>query len=204
MQRELARRKIPWKPDLVPDTDDTEMADDEDAASLADAITREILRPALSPRPAATSPQPSPVTPTHETRAPLPDLDLVRPRPAAVAGPAQRREPGSTGGGGFGNWGPRSYQQTENDRAVGRRGEEIVLGIERERVQELGLDASRVIWTADSDPASDHDIMSVDDDGGDLWIEVKATTGTDGQFSWPAAEFQLAIRARALHPVSRV
>ena len=117
--------------------------------------------------------------------------------------PTQRRGP-SPGGGGHGTWTPRSYQETEDDRAVGRRGEEIVLGIERERVKQLGLDPSSVIWTADSVPGADHDIKSVDDDGGDLWVEVKATTGRDGQFSWPAAEFQLAIRARKRYVLYRV
>ena len=61
-----------------------------------------------------------------------------------------------------------------------------------------------MIWTADSVPAADHDIKSVDDDGGDLWIEVKSTTGRDGQFSWPAAEFQLAVRARTRYVLYRV
>jgi len=61
-----------------------------------------------------------------------------------------------------------------------------------------------VIWTAESIPGADHDIKSVDDDGGDRWVEVKATTGRDGQFSWPAAEFQLAIRARRRYVLYRV
>jgi hypothetical protein len=34
--------------------------------------------------------------------------------------------------------------------------------------------------------------------------EVKATTGRNGQFSWPAAEFQLAIRARRRYVLYRV
>ena len=55
MQRELARRKIAWQPDLASDADGTGEADDEEAASLAEAISREIVRPALSPRPAAAS-----------------------------------------------------------------------------------------------------------------------------------------------------
>jgi hypothetical protein len=71
-------------------------------------------------------------------------------------------------------------------------------------VKQLGLDPSCVIWSADSVPQADHDIKSVDDDGGDLWVEVKATTGRDGQFSWPAAEFQLAIRARRRYVLYRV
>jgi hypothetical protein len=204
MQRELARRKIAWQPDLAADTEDTSEADDEEAASLADAISREILRPALSPQPAVTSPQQEPTAPpARSPRPPLPDLSLVRPRPAAATGPPQRRG-SSPDGGGHSTWTPRSYQETENDRTVGRRGEEIVLGIERERVKQLGLDPSSVIWTADSAPGADHDIKSVDDDGGDLWVEVKATTGRDGQFSWPAAEFQLAIRARKRYVLYRV
>jgi hypothetical protein len=206
MQRQLARRKIAWQPDVAPDTDDTGEADnEEEAASLADAISREIVRSTLSPRPAATSPRQAPATsPARTPRPPLPNLGLVRPRAAAAIGLPQRQEPGPSGGVGYGTWAPRSYQETEDDRAVGRRGEEIVLGIERERVKQLGLDPSCVIWTADSVPGADHDIKSVDDDGGDLWVEVKATTGRDGRFIWPAAEFQLAIRARSRYVLYRV
>jgi hypothetical protein len=122
MQRELARRKIAWQPDLTPDADDTGEADDEEAASLADAISREIVRPALTPRPAATTSQHAPAaSPARAARPPPADLGLVRPRPAAATRPPQRREPGPGGGGGYGTWAPRSYQETEDDRAVGRR-----------------------------------------------------------------------------------
>lgn len=37
-----------------------------------------------------------------------------------------------------------------------------------------------------------------------LWVEVKATIGRDGRFSWPASEFQLAIRARRRYVLYRV
>ena len=205
MQRDLTRRKIAWQPNLVPDADDTGEVDDEEAASLADAISREIVRLAVSGRPAATSPQYAPAaSPAPASRPTLPDLGLVRPRPTTATGPPQRRGPGSGGGGGYATWTPRNYQETEADRAVGRRGEEIVLGIERQRVKRLGLDPSCVIWTADSVPGADHDIKSLDEDGGDLWVEVKATTGRDGQFSWPVAEFQLAVRARQRYVLYRV
>ena len=205
MQRELARRKIAWEPDLASDADGIVEDEDEEAASLADAISRKIIRPALSPRPAAAPPHQAPAAPPARTsRPPLPDLGLVRPRPAAATSPSQRREAATGRAGGYGTWAPRSYQETEADRAVGRRGEEIVLSIERERVRQLGMDPSRVTWTADSAPAADHDIKSIDDDGGDLWVEVKATTGRDGQFSWPTAEFQLAVRARSHYVLYRV
>jgi hypothetical protein len=61
-----------------------------------------------------------------------------------------------------------------------------------------------VRWIADSVPGADHDIISVDDDGAELWIEVKSTTGRQGQFVWPAAEFRLAVRARQRYVLYRV
>lgn len=63
---------------------------------------------------------------------------------------------------------------------------------------------SSVTWTADSVPSADHDIKPVDDGGGELWVEVKSTTGRDGQFSWPVAEFRLAVRARRRYVLYRV
>lgn len=50
------------------------------------------------------------------------------------------------------------------------------------------------VWTSRSDPGADHDILSVAADGKPLWIEVKSTTGTDGRFDWPRAEFEKALR----------
>ncbi|WP_185845343.1 DUF3883 domain-containing protein [Nonomuraea sp. WAC 01424] len=117
--------------------------------------------------------------------------------------PPQRRQ-ASSGGGRSINWSPRSYQESEDDREVGRRGEEIILGVERERVRRLGFSPDRVKWIADSVPGADHDIVSVDDDGADLWVEVKSTTGRQGKFSWPASEFRLAVRARRRYVLYRV
>ena len=57
---------------------------------------------------------------------------------------------------------------------------------------------------ADTDPGADHDILSVDDDGEDLWIEVKATTGRDGRFRWPKAEFEKAVEKRDRYILWRV
>ena len=205
MQRELARRKIAWHPELPLDADDIGEADDEEVSSIADAISREVVRTAMSPQPRTTGTKPAPApSPARAPRPPLPDLGVVNPWPAEATVPSQHRRSASGGGGGAGSWAPRSYEETEADRAVGRRGEEIVLRIERERVSHLGFDPSSVIWTADSVPSADHDIKSVDDDGGELWVEVKSTTGRDGQFSWPVAEFQLAVRARRRYVLYRV
>ena len=42
------------------------------------------------------------------------------------------------------------------------------------------------------------------EDGGPLYIEVKSTRGRDGRFSWPRAEFQLAMRQRHRYVLYRV
>jgi hypothetical protein len=98
----------------------------------------------------------------------------------------------------------RDFEDSEEDRLLGRRGEEIVLAVERRRVADLGKSPDRVVWTSDTDPFADHDIKSVDDDGEDLWIEVKSTMGRDGRFSWPGSEFRLAVRARNRYVLYRV
>src|SRR5262249_23317667 len=62
----------------------------------------------------------------------------------------------------------------------------------------------RVRWIAKEFPTADYDILSVDDDGEDLLIEVKSTTGTDGRFHWPKAEFQCALNVREHYILYRV
>jgi hypothetical protein len=118
----------------------------------------------------------------------------------SVAAAIQRE----SSGGAAGNWRPRTAQEQEEDRELGRRGEEIVLRRERQRVAALGLSEDRVVWTSDVDPAADHDIKSVDSDGQELWIEVKSTTGGDGRFRWTRSEFQRAVRERERYVLFRV
>ena len=108
------------------------------------------------------------------------------------------------GGGGGGQWRPRTPEEQERDRAVGRRAEELILQQERKRVRKAGIDPNRVTWTADTDPSADHDILSVDDDGETIWIEVKGTTGRDGRFTWPLGEFTRAAQARSRYILCRV
>jgi hypothetical protein len=204
MQRELQRRKVAWQPTTLSGIDDSDDEDDEDLTSLAGTLSRNLVREAMSRPPGntTTTQLPLPPPPSRRARAPLTDLGLVRPRPAGTGTPQQ---PSNTGSGGrYVTWTPRSSQEAEEDRALGRRGEEIVLAIERQRVSRLGLPADRVTWTADHDPFADHDIASLDDDGGELWVEVKSTVGRDGRFSWTAAEFLLAVRTRHRYVLYRV
>ena len=55
-----------------------------------------------------------------------------------------------------------------------------------------------------SNPTSDFDFMSVDDDGERIWIEVKATSGRDGRFRWSKAEFDRARKLRSRYIICRV
>jgi hypothetical protein len=99
---------------------------------------------------------------------------------------------------------PRSAEQTEADQALGLRGEALVYREEVKRVRALGFPKSRVVWVSKSNPGANHDILSVDSDGNDLFIEVKATTGRHGSFNWPRAEFELALGARKKYVLYRV
>lgn len=101
-------------------------------------------------------------------------------------------QPGAEGS----SWQPPRPRDIEFDRQIGRRGEELIYHYEIERVRQMGYPNERVEWVADSDPGVDYDIKSVDDEGNDLFIEVKSTSGDDGKFRWSRAEFEKALRER--------
>jgi hypothetical protein len=215
MQRELAKRRVDWHPEPQFPWDETlddsyDALNDEAAGpdDIADAISDAVVRDALTPSGPRSDP-PRTETPTsrgsessHQKRPPLPNLDTVSPFAAATAKPIQRS--GGHRGSGGGPWLPRTAAEQEGDRDLGRHGEQLVLREERLRVAALGLDADTVVWVAGTDPSADHDIRSVDDDGEPLYIEVKSTRGRDGRFSWPAAEFRLAVQERERYLLVRV
>lgn len=203
MRRELARRKIPWQPpdefdavaiDAAEIEDDQSDAPEGDSSSLAGSIARAVVRNALARPPRTPNAGPTPSEVPNRPRPPLPDIGDVRPREAEPVGVPSDRVARNSTGGGPGTFTPRTDKERAADEELGRRGEEVILEIERKRVAALGMDSSRVVWTAACDPYADHDIKSVADDGEDLWIEVKSTTGRHGRFSWPRAEFALAVR----------
>jgi len=99
---------------------------------------------------------------------------------------------------------PRTPAEVADDCEVGARGEELVYFAEVKRVADLGYPPRCVIWTSKTNPTADHDIHSITDDGGDLWLEVKSTTGRHGRFDWSRAEFERALQARARYVLCRV
>jgi hypothetical protein len=204
-RRELGRRKITWLPG-----DGFEWADDEHEhdPALAEQLAESLFSSGTGDRDEDPPPAPpaAPPAPPAEPppRPPLPDLADVRPR----RGTAGRPRPPARGRGGgrgtAGGWAPRTERQRQEDDELGRRGEEVVLGEERARLAPRGIPPDRAVWVAQANPTANHDIRSVHDDGGPLYIEVKSTRGRDGRFSWPREEFQLAMRQRERYVLSRV
>jgi hypothetical protein len=208
IERYLAQRGVAWNRGDGRQADD-ETVEDEDAdsrAQVAETLKEQLLQ--TLPSRTVTERESQPVSsggPSQpEPRShPLPSLEQVELREAAATDWVPSGRQRASGGGG-GGWFPRSPAEQEQDRALGVRGEELVYGAELKRVRALGYPEARVVWTSQLNPAADHDIRSVADDGGDLWLEVKSTTGRHGRFDWPRAEFELALRARERYVLCRV
>jgi hypothetical protein len=114
------------------------------------------------------------------------------------------RGPNSNGTERKGQRTPSMSIDEDRDRDVGRRGEEIIFLQEVERVKRLGYPDTRVVWVSKDNPSADYDILTVDENGRDLWIEVKSTTGRHGHFQWSIAELKKAIQERGQYILWRV
>ncbi|WP_262691998.1 DUF3883 domain-containing protein [Kordiimonas aestuarii] len=138
----------------------------------------------------------------------LPDIENVSlmVSEAGIGGQPSDTCRGPRSGGKRSIWTPPTAEDVERDRSVGRRGEELVYQMELERVRALGYSNPEdlVVWTSEYNPGADHDIKSVDQDGHVLWIEVKSTTGTDGQFEWSRREFEKALKVGRYYQLWRV
>jgi hypothetical protein len=153
-----------------------------------------------------------PEEPVQETPAP-PDVYNNHPRPIPPIGEVLLEQVASdpgwspnarTGGGGKGRKGvPQQVDQERIDQ-IGLRGEELIYLQEQERVINLGYPKERVVWVSKENRTANHDILSVASDGTDIFIEVKSTSGEDGRFTWPRAEFKLAIEKRDKYMLYRV
>ena len=217
-ERYLRNRGIAW--DISPESLDAEPEDggleEEPEDQLETNQLRELLADAVGRNIGETDDiSPSPVAKTPLTSRPpenrteistvisLPDLDQVKPR---LLGPAKslpdkgRRSAGDPNS----TWTPPNATAEENKRLIGRQGEEIIYLQEIERVKASGFPESRVVWTSDSNPGANHDIVSVGEDGEDIWIEVKSTTGKHGWFPWSKPEFDLAVKKRDRYIIWRV
>jgi hypothetical protein len=201
MRTFLRSRGVSWTP---PGRRGTADADDADEVAEALAALGPLFENVRNQR-ADRQPDRKLERPDLRPRPPLPDLDLVRARVKEKSGlplPSIREKGGHGGGSSWG--GSDGARDEERDREIGRRGEQIVLGMERERLVLLGRKPEEAVWAADLDPNADHDIRSVTADGDPLWIEVKATSERGGRFRWSRAEFDLARRARDRYVLYRI
>lgn len=71
--------------------------------------------------------------------------------------------------------------------ATGKRGEEIAYRKERERVAQFGGNPDAVFWQSKEHELAPVDIISYDESGNQIYIEVKATSATD-----PATPFSIS------------
>lgn len=143
---------------------------------------------------------------TTYSPSPLPALENVTLTVSETRGDKMEAPEWRGGGGGYGGWSPRTGAEVERDREVGERGEALVYQMELERVRKAGHSNPEavVIWTSRTDPGADHDICSQDENGDPRWIEVKSTSGMDGQFDWSRKEFEKAVRERERYELWRV
>ena len=222
MQRYLDSRGVSWKPiasreaedgaELITDAEEQETENEQVrsrlgatlSAHLGDSLPPDV--PPVQPRHNGTigegqsDSHPVPPQPAPE---PLPPIDRVVLREAAPSHswtPSAEGKPSTQRGGSWAS----ARRSEEHDRLLGERGEELIIRREQARVRRLGFAVERVIWVTRLYPNADHDIQSVDEDGETCWIEVKATTGQDGRFQWPKAEFERALHARKRYLLMRV
>jgi hypothetical protein len=210
LARELEQRRIPWHAggdDEEATASDADGLDDDDRADPdADAVGHAISRVITSgagatPSAPASPPTSSPALPSQPP-APkaLPPLGEVS---ASFSTTQPKASPRGGGGGGGGSggpapWLPRTARQLEDDQRLGERGEQIAFALEQRRVASHGQDTGEVVWVSRISPAANYDIRSVDERGREIWIEVKATVGRTGRFSWPKSEFLLAVAKRVV------
>jgi len=179
-------------------------------AELTDGISDLVEESGKSNLPVSTEAEEQPSQKEPNPSVPQPEYSIPAPLPPIVevlleeVGCDPTWSPHTTSG--FGRVGVGSPHLVDAQRTaqIGRRGEELIYLHELARVKTLGYPRERVVWVSIDDPNSDHDILSVSDDGGDLFIEVKSTSGSDGWFIWPHAEFKLALKKRSKYILYRV
>ena len=193
-----------WEIETGADRSKEQRLDDESiAAQIRDSLTANLeMRASTAPTDSPTPSSRKRTTEPEQKSRDLPSIDEVVPQEVAPVRPhvSSTTRRGGAGGGG---WSPRDQ---DRDRLLGERGEEIVYLCELQRVRDAGHKSpeSFVTWVSRDDPTADHDIRSVAEDGTTMWIEVKSTSGSDGNFDWPESEVARAMAAREQYVLCRV
>jgi len=200
---------FPWAGEPEnPEDSPMEDWEEDDATDVVERLTTDLVRAGVPPEASGSQAGVVPESPrptAHSAPPPtLPPLDTVVANEIATTNWFPSEKTSGSGGTGGGWWTPRTPDEQERDRVIGKRAEELILREERKRVAGLGYPEDRVVWTSQNDESADHDISSVDEDGEDLWIEVKGTLGRSGSFQWSVAEFKKALHERSRYVLVRV
>jgi hypothetical protein len=117
-------------------------------------------------------------TPTAPPQVDYSLVDIVDATPGRLNPTSPIRRPTQQIGTGGPSNAP-SIQSEEENRRVGKRGEEIAYNAERKRLKALGKNPDSAHWISKTDELSPYDLMSVDGDDQLIYIEVKSTKGLD-------------------------
>lgn len=142
-----------------------------------------------------------------EIQFPEVDLDAV-----VVDDPetAPSSDSGGRRGGGSGSLGPAGPvdfdRKNRNQHRIGRRGEEIVLAVERRQLEDNGMDPAVVVWRSERNPFAPYDVESLAEDGQRIYIEVKSTTSSEPTepFEISEAELRWAVQKADRYFIYRV
>lgn len=116
----------------------------------------------------------------NEPTTPPPiDYDAITMVDAQPGSLSLTASPRSSGRGGGGISSAPSIQTTEEQRRIGKRGEEVAWRGERKRLRQLGKNPDLAVWVSKTDELSSFDIKSVDEDDQLIYIEVKSTNSDD-------------------------
>lgn len=147
----------------------------------------ELERPPESPDPQrvlessiAGNDRPDPPAVVERPKPPPVDYDAVKivdAEPAVVLEPQTSSGRSTTPGVSVSTAPP--VQSDAEKRRIGKRGEEVAYAKERDRLVEMGMDPDAVIWQSKTDETAPFDIVSFDEEGQRIFIEVKSTVGSD-------------------------
>ena len=117
------------------------------------------------------------ITPTNVAASSTADATTVfEPPPKSSGRPRNRQSPTPGRSNGY-----DSAKRDWENKALGSCGEEFVVDLERRRLESLGLAtlAKKVEWVASTKgDGLGYDVLSFEEGGSELWIEVKTTNGS--------------------------
>ena len=172
---------------LLPEASDEGEGGSDDVAALTQAKAGEVsvLTPESddgisreSGNEAAQEPD-EPSKPAPKTPPPVDfsSVEIVDGVPGGPSEPEPSKRKGHHGGGGASN--TPSVQTEEENRRIGKRGEDTAYHAERRRLKKLGKNPDSVHWVSKVDELSPYDMTSVDEDDQLIYIEVKSTKSAD-------------------------